>query len=62
MNNGQTDSNVCLKPPELSEIKVQLKSIRNQVDKLLDLLDVNIPSAIIVSNDGKNFLSFIIIF
>ncbi|KAK9712133.1 PB1 domain [Popillia japonica] len=54
MNNGQTDSNVCLKPPELSEIKVQLKSIRNQVDKLLDLLDVNIPSAIIVSNDEAN--------
>lgn len=54
MNNFQSESNTCLKQVELSQIKVQLKSIRNEVNKLLDILDVNvIPNASVVTSDGK---------
>ncbi|KRT84083.1 hypothetical protein AMK59_1485, partial [Oryctes borbonicus] len=55
MNNAQNDSNLCMRKPELSEIKVQLKSIRSQVDKLLDLLDVNVtPNVTLASNEESN--------
>ncbi|GJQ67769.1 hypothetical protein Trydic_g16564 [Trypoxylus dichotomus] len=55
MNNAQSDTNSCWKKPELSEIKVQLKSIRNQVNKLLDLLDVNVtPDITLAPNEESN--------
>lgn len=38
---GGSKSIRILKPSDLSEIKVQLRSIRNQVNKLLDTLDTN---------------------
>lgn len=54
MNNAQNDSNAALKQVGVSEIKVQLKSIRNQVNKLLDILDVNVvPNATVVLNEGE---------
>nr|XP_022917372.1 protein TFG-like isoform X1 [Onthophagus taurus] len=58
MNNDMqcdTSSSGTLKPTELADIKVQLRSIRNQVNRLLDALDHNpVPSQTEPSIEGES--------
>lgn len=55
MNNSETsESNNALKPAAVVGLKTQLRSIRDQVNKLLDSLDVTTIQTVANGEQGTN--------